>query len=390
MTSYETLNDCPSLYCEGALECERRIAVIADAHIDDVRYASSNPRLIAEMRLEAFIRALALIERSGITRLVVVGDMFGKVVVPPWIVSGVSQALASFGGHTMILAGNHDTDIRQSALSYLADISGVSVCHAPTRFGMVGSSYGVLVPYVPAWRTTMVFDGIPAEEGLGGAIFGHFGVVDAASPTWLRKESLAVTMAELEAFCDSQHSSLAVVGHYHDASVRRSSNVPLRVITVGALNPTDANQCGPNYGNIAVLGWDGDIWKADLFTQCVTGVRYAFGEVAKALAADGNWVMVTEPMAVEMSIPDELEDAYGALTAHYSQVTLPDGGAASAAIATTDVDGAVAEYALSLARTGKLSGDALGLVDDALSRLRGVERVSTVPVAPEVESLSRC
>lgn len=353
----------------GAMKCKNKIVAIADPHLDDVRFAGPNTRLIAEIRLRAFRSVLSWADIIGAGGVVVCGDMFGRVVVPPWIIDDVQSSLSNTGNFSVtVIDGNHDTDVLQAARSYIRH-PRVIAAHGQRCIRRVHPDFcGGCIPYVPGLRseaTIQCLDETFGESVMDRALlFGHFSIVDSSQPRWIRDDSLAVSKEKLIRTCKRLGIDVVVVGHYHTWSVEIIDGVTL--VTIGALNPTASDQVGPDFGNVAVIGWTEGGPVVDLYVDCVPGVRYVTAEQAEECSERGNLCLAVERAQVRETIPIDVDDAMGTSLRYWSDYSEKYSVTINKNISS---DLAVLACVDAMIDSGKVKGPHVGLADEALSIL---------------------
>lgn len=349
------------------------LAVIADVHLDSsVRFASPNPRILAEARLCAFERVFPVLRERGVSDLVVAGDLFHAPVVAPWVVRRVNDAIASWPGNVCVLDGNHDTDILQSARSYVFGIAD-----SPTWIGCCGKPQVLLVPYRPGFTAKASIEEALRSAPTGSEIkvmIGHFAITDDYSSEWEVNDSLAVPIDWLFGVCNAHGISDVIVGHYHRHSVRSAFNVSM--VTVGALNPTSSAETGCMFGNIAILHIEEGRVAVDLEVGVVPGVRYSRSLAeSEQLARDGCWVLYSgeEDMGDRSVIPTDVSEAFGRITARKHRGSVAPSVSIQESLANVSLFGAVTTFVDAAIDGPGLTGSASGLIKDAATRLGLVE-----------------
>jgi DNA repair exonuclease SbcCD nuclease subunit len=383
-------------YVEGAMSTHGKFAVIADAHIGPVRFPSPNPRVLAQARVDAFRRAVKRITATGVRSIVIAGDLFDGVVIPPGIVQEMGALFneyANYGIQFVLILGNHERDILEHAGSYV-DLHVVPVLDTDpmliTDVQGQCSTWIVPVPYSPVWTAKQAiqtglrkgrdFDGTPQ------IMVGHFGLYDDDDPGYMKHDPWFVPVDWLSDECSGAGVSLVLCGHLHQAKVWNRNGV--RMISIGSLSPTSAKESGRVFGNVAIVGNLETVTrdsygkvKVDLYTNENPGVRYVAGEDLEQYTVEdlqeGNWLLVTSEPSQGLlpcwyppfSIPETVEETRGAVTqrwAHTSDV-LPVRHTTRKDFETPVT--AITRYVT--LHKDKMKGPIQGLKTDAVSRVVG-------------------
>lgn len=293
-----------------------RVGFVADVHLGNhavmggARDAGVNAR--ARGILDVLRAAVDAAEGLGCSALVVAGDLFDDDHPCPQLLAEAAEVLTAWRAMPVVLlVGNHDqrsTAPGDHALGPLAHTPGVRVVDAPALVCVQGRGpqgggvsgdprmvYLVCVPYRREPAAEVIASGVAATlRGTGLdpriplAVVAHAGIIDGATPPWLRDahdalpaEALAAILAGTtrEGVVDGvrrplpRGPRLAVVGNWHGhaawgmppedyAVTPHSPAVPaplpsgVALVQCGALVPTGFDNPGGagRYGGLIV--WD--------------------------------------------------------------------------------------------------------------------------------------
>ena len=233
------------------------VAIVADVHVGNHRVFGGDMEGGLNTRarevLHTLRAALRKAKEDGAAAFVVAGDLFDDCRPSPQLIAATGEALLSVAPLPIyLLLGNHDAHSDEdgdNALVPLALMPHVSVVERAEvlAFGPTGL---VLVPWRAGPAREWVAEALRDATGGGrNVVVSHFGIVDDATPIFLRDSSGALSLAELREIMDVEGTFAWWSGDWHPRAVHREPDG--RVIgQVGALVPTGFDNPGSPYGSL--------------------------------------------------------------------------------------------------------------------------------------------
>lgn len=270
---------------------DRPVAFVADVHLASFREHGGQPdenglNRRGRITIDTLERAIVQAVKLGCVTLIVGGDLFHHRRPEPAIITACQRLLARYEDqiHITIIPGNHDM-LEQTALNGHTACQVVAfqakvvrgwedmIVGSVVAGGKEGDQIGAAVRCVPfesskpmaEWLENVVSNF--KAFGKVRALATHVGVVDDASPPWLRDARDAIGAERLFDLMDREDVQACLVGNYHQAQRWERNG---RVIQqVGVLNPTGWGDPGlVHVGGLAV--WDG----VDVRWEQVAGPRF--------------------------------------------------------------------------------------------------------------------
>lgn len=252
------------------------IALVADVHLANHRRlavpgerdAGLNSR--ARQVLATLDLAIERAWKAKATDLVLLGDTLDSVRPEPQIVTALQARLRTWTAlgrlhRVHLLVGNHERASMADgdhALGPLEAVRNVFVYEKPVWVGIPDGSIALMVPYLPGrirdWLPAVLEHQVKemkAEVGphAGLVLCGHFGIYDAAFPSWARESDGAIYVRELVALCKEHGISHVFAGDWHKRMTWVIDGVT--VMQIGALVPTGWDNPGgegSHYGTLAL------------------------------------------------------------------------------------------------------------------------------------------
>lgn len=287
-----------------------RIAVCADLHIGLHRVFSGPTEAGINRRCRLVLDAVRCAVQAAwdarCTHFYVLGDLFDTSRPSPQVLAATIDALRSPDTHDIdgrppmevtVLCGNHDqvSSLPEDNAVAVLRRAGIEVVEAPELLvggGEEDETNIVCLPFLtgdnrktlPALLDDQVSRWKRDVWGRGATVLlGHFGIVDPATPPWLRDAQDAIGVDVLMELMRRHGIGLTAAGNFHtrqvwNADLQRAhpghrsfvftSTFPL-ITQVGALCPADFGD-KPPFGTLAVI----DTQAAALEVHEIPGPRF--------------------------------------------------------------------------------------------------------------------
>ena len=246
-----------------------RISAVADVHLGSPRRLGGPIRVGVNARgrdaLDVLSLAVARVVAARPEAFVICGDLFDTTAPSPQLLAHTQEILGAAvdaGVPTVVIPGNHDQVSDAEGDHALRPLRpcGVRVVDSWNANPCDQVVNGVLLaPFkrepVSAWLPVF----LEQYESAGARVLClHAGIIDAATPVFLRDSPDAVEARALGRMCAERGIRAVVCGNWHKRGRWRESGV--EIVQVGALVPTGFDNQGvfdeqqaPLYGGLAHL-----------------------------------------------------------------------------------------------------------------------------------------
>lgn len=255
-----------------------KIGFVADVHLGNHRLFGGPVTVGRNARFDetrrCFEDALLAARSHGCDAFVVCGDLFDTVAPTPQQLAPVFSALANAHMEVLLLVGNHEQvsmDSGDNALVAFGILRNVLVldrvtsCYVTSSTAASHQQQRVPIHVVP-------FVSAPALERTGGDLAHyirshvrelpagyhsdflllHAGIVDEATPSYLRSAHDAIHCDDLFTLMDDIGAKVAIAGNWHTHRVWYRGGK--RIIQCGALVPTGFDNPGlAGYGKLVIV-----------------------------------------------------------------------------------------------------------------------------------------
>jgi hypothetical protein len=349
------------------------IHFIADVHLGNHRQHSGPVECGVNTRCREGLEVLQrVVNTCGDEPLVILGDLLDNTRPRPQLLAELQAILGSSSRSTLVLVGNHEivsTTPGDHALGPLDAEYGVHVVDRPCTWGVDDATL-LMVPYgVELQRLPEIVHEMCASLATGKprALCGHFGIVDANTPPYLRDDPDAVELDVLLRLCEQHSISKVFAGHWHKARTWQ------HVYQVGALMSADWRDpgfrglgrqlmwharsgvgeqyfAGPRFVNVATAGELEELATDAGIADCVIRARWTVpAEAMEACRAQAAVIMRSAknniaavevlPAAQQGAVAEAQADAVAntdtAISDYVAGMSLPKGMQPTAVVAKT-------------------------------------------------------
>ncbi len=268
-----------------------KVAAVADVHIGNHRKFGGVPNAGINDRCRYVLNALAeavIKARSrGATVFLVAGDLVDGTNVSPQVVAAIQDILADARKtmEVILLVGNHDQESTTPGDHALGPFrEWATVVDQPTVL-LRGGAQILCLPYDPRpaaeWFGSVVDDF--AKTAPIDLVAMHLGILDDATPPWLRESRDAIPSQTVLAKLKEHDIAWAVAGNWHNHGAWGDDPARPNLVQCGGLVPTGWDNEGiDGYGGLVFF--DGENVSADV----IPGPRFVkvrnLGELKKAEA----------------------------------------------------------------------------------------------------------
>lgn len=271
---------------------ERPVGFVADVHLASFKEHGGLPdanglNRRGRITIDTLERAIEKACQLGCGTLIIGGDLFHHRRPEPAIITACQRLFATYEDQIkiVVIPGNHDM-LEQTALN------GHTACQVVAfqadvvkgwRDVMIDMAEGVgairCVPFESSKPMAQWLDDVVSNFRAFGRVrclATHVGVVDDASPPWLRDARDAISADRLFDLMDREDVQACLVGNYHQA--QRWERGGRTIQQAGCLNPTGWGDAGlDRVGGLAV--WDGQT----ITWQQVAGPRFVVAKTKDQL-----------------------------------------------------------------------------------------------------------
>jgi hypothetical protein len=241
-----------------------RLAAVADSHIANHRRFGGDVAAGVNRRCREALSALrGAVHRAAeehCALFAVLGDLFDTTRPEPQVIAATQDVLKDTA--SLLMLGNHEqvsSEDGDHALGPMAPLAGV---FSVPRIVRGKGANVIVVPFRsgPAveWLPKALDELLLPDNGRAKAevLLLHLGIIDGATPPWLRDAPDAIPLEVLMALCEKHGIAAALAGNWHTHRLWTRKGKPL-ICQVGALAPTGWDNPGlEGYGSLVI--WDSE------------------------------------------------------------------------------------------------------------------------------------
>lgn len=314
------------------------VAAIADLHIGNHRRFGGVPVVgindRCRMTLDALAEAVKRARAKGAKTFLSAGDLFDDAKPSPQILSAVQDILRPAEMDIILLVGNHEQESTAPGDHALGPLrEWATVVDKPCVLQRRGGSI-LCLPYDP--RPASEWFGPVVDElmltGSADLLAVHLGILDDATPPWLRESRDAIPAQTVLARMDTHEIPFGVAGNWHNHGAWGENPERPNLVQCGALVPT-------GWDNEGLSGYGGLVFFTDAGASAdvIPGPRFVkarnlteFKKTEKRAAKEGLRVYMRFIVS-----PDEMTSMTAELDLAKTRGVIVDGDAeADAALVT--------------------------------------------------------